>query len=46
MSNIDQELKGNKNANGDILLPKSKADKKLEELERLKEENIELGFYR
>jgi cytochrome c oxidase subunit 2 len=36
VSNIDQELKGNRNANGDLLIPKSKADKKLEELERLK----------
>ena len=36
VSNIDQELKGNRNENGDLLIPKSKADKKLEELERLK----------
>ena len=36
VSNIDQDLKGNRNKNGDLLIPKSKADKKLEELERLK----------
>ena len=34
--NIDQDLKVKRNANGDLLIPKSKADKKLEELERLK----------
>ena len=34
--NIDQDLKGKRNANGDLLIPKLKADKKLEELERLK----------
>ena len=33
---IDQDLKVKRNANGDLLIPKSKADKKLEELERLK----------
>ena len=34
--NIDQDLKVKRNANGDLLIPKLKADKKLEELERLK----------
>ena len=36
VSGIDSELKENRNSNGDLLMPKSKADKKLEELERLK----------
>ena len=36
VSNIDLDLEGNRNKNGDLLIPKSKADKKLEELERLK----------